>query len=939
MAANKTLYLVDAMALIYRSYFALNKNPRINSKGLNTSAILGFFNSILDILQKHSPTHFAVCFDVQGGCFRHEEFTEYKANREAMPEDLRENIPYIKQILEAMNIKTIGIEGYEADDVIGTLAKKGKRQGFEVYMVTPDKDYAQLVEDKIFILKLPHMGSPERIYGVKEVLEKFEIKRPEQVIDILGLWGDSSDNIPGVKGIGEKKAKALLQQFDNIEEILENTEKIENKSIRKAIEENKEAAILSKQLATIYLDVPIELTEEDFAIKKPNLLECKRLFDFLEFRKFTERFFKYYGNTNNLNNSKQDSSATDLFSTPKLQNTENQIQEADLFSSFSNFNKFSNEINNYRVLNTNDFSSFETIKQEIIDNKCFAFAIKQSNNSINSKAIGLSVCTQKNKAYYISLQDFTNNLPSHNENLQQDSIFGFLAFLFSANKNVTKICYNLKHAKNALMNIGLNVEGKCFDIQIAHYLLNSEERSKLDDLSQIYLNYEMLLPSRNFTPNDVDFYSEIADISLQLYPIFSKQLAEDKSLPLFDELEMPLVDVLLEMERTGVCIDQNVLRKFSNSLEEEKNILEEKIYEYANEKFNIASPKQLGEVLFDKLDITNGRKTKKTKTKQHSTSEEVLEKLSAYHPIVPLILEWRSITKLKNTYVDALPLLVNPETNKIHTSFNQAVTATGRLSSANPNLQNLPIKTEKGKEIRRAFVPEVNHYLLSADYSQIELRIIASLSGDEHLCQAFQEGKDIHRATAAKIFHVNEEDVTKSMRSSAKSVNFGIIYGISAFGLAEDLHISRTEAQKLIDEYFLAYPKIKMFIDERIEFAKVHGFAVTLLGRRRYLKNINSANGNLRAFDNRNAVNMTIQGTSADMIKMAMVNIYRLMKEQNLESKMIMQIHDELVFDVPESELETMQQIVAEEMAMALPLENVPVVVEPSYGKNLLEAH
>ncbi|MBQ9312539.1 MAG: DNA polymerase I [Bacteroidales bacterium] len=934
---KKSLYLIDAMALIYRSYFALNKNPRINSKGLNTSAVLGFFNSLLDILQKHSPTHLAVCFDMQGGSFRNEEYAEYKANREAMPEDLRESIPYIDELLSAMNIKTVGIEGFEADDVIGTLAKKGKKQGFQVYMVTPDKDYAQLVEDDIFILKLPYMGSSEQIWDVNHVLEKFEIKRPTQVIDILGLWGDSSDNIPGVKGIGEKKAKALLQQFDSIEEILANTDKIETKSVRKAIEENKDAAILSKQLATIRLDVPIELIEEDYKVKKPNFTECKRLFDFLEFRKFTERFFKYYSSDQTVSSSITEKTETELDTISSQTSSTTENSELNLFSSFSTFENISNRNNEYEEVDIKQSHLLEQIKQEILSCPYFSFSVKYDGDIINSKLLGISLCCAESKSYYFNLQ---KDLLSYHTTENEKEFNSFLYDVFCSDNEITKVCYDLKHSKNVLKNIGIEIVGNCFDIQLAHYLINSEERGNLDDLSQIYLNYEMLFPTKNNTPIDRDIYCEKADVVFRLYPLMKEKVEEEKLSFLLNNIELPLVDVLLDMEREGIRLDKKVLKNYSDALQEEKQSLEEKIYVYAGEKFNIASPKQLGEILFEKLDITEGRKVKKTKNKQYSTAEQELEKLSAYHPIIPLILEWRKVSKLKNTYIDALPLLVNPKTDKIHTSFNQAITATGRLSSTNPNLQNIPIRTEMGKEIRRAFVPsKEGNYLLSADYSQIELRIIASLSEDEHLCQAFRDGKDIHQAIAAKIYHIPEEEVTKYQRSSAKSVNFGIIYGISAFGLAEDLHIPRKEAQSLIDEYFSVYPKIKMFIENRILFAQKHGYAETLLGRKRWLKNINSSNGNLRAFDNRNAVNMTIQGTSADMIKIAMVNIYRLIKEKGLESKMILQIHDELVFDVPEKEIDIMQKLVAEQMQQALPLKNVPIVVQPSFGKNLLEIH
>lgn len=915
---EKSLYLIDAMAMVFRSYYALNKNPRINSKGLNTSAALGFFNTLFDIIQKHKPDLLAVCFDVSSDTFRKEEYSDYKANREACPEEILSNLPYIKALLSAMNIKTIGIEGYEADDVIGTLAKKGKQKGYKVFMVTPDKDYAQLVEDGIFILKLPRMGQGEQILGVKEVLEKFEIKRPEQVIDILGLWGDSSDNIPGVKGIGEKKAKALLQQFDSIEEIIANTDKIAVNSVRKAIEENKEEALLSKKLATIRLDVPVELEEDDFKMKTPDFMECKRLFDELEFRRFAEKFFSIF--SSNQDPVKKDQDFSTKRSSFEQKRSTLFEQEVDLFSSLSNFMNINKVNHDYNSA----YKSMEDILERIREKKEFAFSLLTDNDSFDCNIIALALCVEKGKAFYYPLKS-------------GNTITNELKEIFE-NSEIRKICYDIKQKNHALSNKNIHINGDNFDIMLAHYLISSEERSKIDDLSQIYLDYDMMVKQKNVVIDEKDYLCEQADIVFQLYPLFKEKLKEDNLEKLFHDVEMPLSDVLLAMEKEGIKIDEKVLNDYSQLLQEEKEILENEIFEYAGEKFNIASSIQLGNILFEKLDITQGKKIKKTKTKRYSTSEEVLEKLAAYHPIVPLILEWRKLSKLKNTYVDALPLLVNRKTGRIHTTFNQAVTATGRLSSANPNLQNIPIRSEQGKEIRRAFVPNYEgHFLLSADYSQIELRIIASLSKDNHLCKDFQEGKDIHTSTAAKIYHVDESQVSKQMRSSAKSVNFGIIYGISAFGLSESLFISRTEAQELINEYFAAYPSVEEFINKRIAFAREKGYAETLLKRRRYLRNINSANANLRNFDNRNAVNMTIQGTSADMIKIAMVNIHKEIKERNLQSKLLVQIHDELIFDVPQDELDIMKELVPKVMQEALPLENVPIIADYGVGKNWLE--
>ncbi|MGP1514393.1 MAG: DNA polymerase I [Bacteroidales bacterium] len=796
----KKLFLIDAFALIYRSYYALNKNPRLNSKGLNTSAILGFANTILDIINKYHPDLMAIAFESECPTFRKQEYEEYKANREAMPEDIRVSLPYIERFIDVMNIAKVSCEGYEADDVIGTLAKKAKKEGFEVYMVTPDKDYAQLVEENIYILKLATAFSKEHVLGTREVLDKFGVKNTQQVIDLLGLWGDTSDNIPGVKGIGEKKAKILLQQFDSIEDILLNVDKIENKSIRKAIEDNRESALLSKQLATIHLDVPIELSIDEFTIKIPNFVECQALFEELEFKKFSERFYKVF---DNLSYSPMNSKSTNIDT--KLSSS--QSIQIDLFS-------FKNQMSLQK----------EKMKTIVID---------------------------KNSEYY--------------------------------------------------------------PIALAQYLINPEQR--IDN------NYI------------VTHFDELKTQCLQ-------KLKEDGLDGLYYDVELPLKDILLDMEYQGVKFDISAIEEFSSKLQKEKKVLQEEIFTLAGDKFNIASPKQLGEILFKRLNIQGLAKAKRTHTLQFSTAEDVLSKYKDNHPIISKILEYREIAKLKNTYVDALPQLVNKSTGKIHTTFNQTVTATGRLSSNNPNLQNIPIRTQKGKEIRKAFVAlDEDHLLLSADYSQIELRIIASMSRDEHLCNEFMSNHDIHKATAAKIYNIPQEEVTRQMRSAAKSVNFGIIYGISAFGLSQGLGITRAEAQNLIDQYFISFPKIAQFIQDRIQFARDNGFAQTVMGRRRYLTNINSQNSNLRSFDERNAVNMTIQGTGADMIKTAMVKIHRRIKEEGLQSKMILQIHDELIFDVLKIELERMKVLVKNTMETALPLPNVPVLVEMAWGNNWLEIH
>ena len=797
----KKFFLIDAFALIYRSFYALNKNPRINSKGLNTSAILGFANSVLDIISKYKPDLMAIAFESKQPTFRKQEFEQYKANRQAMPEELRDSIPYIERFIEAMNIAKVSCEGFEADDVVGTLAKKAKQQGFEVFMVTPDKDYAQIVEDNIHILRLATGFSKEQIWGTDEVLAKFEIRNTSQVIDFLGLMGDSSDNIPGVPTIGEKKAKMLLQQFDSIEDILANTDKIENKSIRKAMEENRDLAILSKELATIRLNVPVDFDKEAFELKTPDFVACKALFDDLEFRKFAERFYKMY-------------------------------------SSFSN----------------------AALQQETTPS------------------------------------DVTKN-PATN-GVQPD--------LFSFAAPATPQTQSTKPAV-------IDKKSEYYPILLAGYLINPEQRQ------------------------DTDY---IISHAQQVKEQYLQRLKQDGLEDLYYNVELPLKDVLTDMENEGVRFDNNAIKEFSANLQKQKDTLQSEIFALAGEEFNISSPKQLGEILFNKLNIQGDKKTKQTRTKQYSTAEEVLVKLKDSHPVIEKVLLFREITKLKSTYVDALPLLADRKTGKIHTTFNQTVTATGRLSSTNPNLQNIPIRTEMGKEIRKAFVAsDENHLLLSADYSQIELRIIASMSGDEHMCNEFSLNHDIHTATAAKIYGVPASEVTKQMRSAAKSVNFGIIYGVSAFGLSQGLGIKRTEAQNLIDQYFVSFPKIAEFIKDRIQFARTNGYAKTIMGRRRYLNNINSSNGNLRSFDERNAVNMTVQGTGADMIKTAMVKMYDNIKKHNLKSKMILQIHDELIFDVAKDELEQMKSLVKQTMENALPLANVPVLAEMGWGDNWLEIH
>ncbi|MBO5839241.1 MAG: DNA polymerase I [Bacteroidales bacterium] len=925
MEKNK-LFLIDAMAMIYRAFYAMNKSPRINSKGLDTSAAFGFFNTLLSLLKQYKPTHIGIAFDLHGPTFRHKEFADYKSNRQATPDEIRQMEPYIRDIIDAMHIPILSSEGYEADDVIGTLTKQAAKQGFEVYMVTPDKDYAQLVEENVRILKLGRMGSDAEIWGVDEVLQKFEIEHPKQVIDILGLWGDSSDNIPGVPGVGEKKAKALLKQFGSIENAIERCDEIESKSLRNAISENKELALQSKFLATIVLDVPVEFDTKEFEVKQPDFESCKRLFEELEFKTFSKKFFEHFG---------IDETA---IKKSVVKNKPAQSMQPDLFSDFSSCQSFETINKDYVFID--NFGALENLVKHLQTSKLISFHC----NEVQGKLIGISFSSEKGKSDFVSLYGESE------ENIERVNL---LKEIFE-NENITKVVYDLKTEKHILSRYACSIKGNCFDVQLAHYLLDSEVSHKVDFLSEKYLSYRMAdgdSLTKEFAKSlqtsvlkicksqFSDYCSEIADVLFQLKDILETELKNNDLYSLFADMELPLVDVLFSMEQNGVRIDSAELAEFSKKLGTHKTELENQIYALAGEKFNISSPKQLSEILFTRLQIVGDDKKKKTNTKQLSTAEDVLQKLASVHPIVPLILEYRKITKLKSTYVDALPALVNPKTGRLHTSYNQAVTATGRLSSNNPNLQNIPIRTDLGKEIRKCFIPANEDFvLLAADYSQIELRIIASLSEDEHLCDAFRAGEDIHLATAAKIYGMDKSEISKEQRANVKSVNFGIIYGISSFGLAQQLGVSRKEASDLIEQYFESYPRVKQYIESCKQNAKEKGYAQSMCGRRRYLKDINSLNGNLRAFAERNAVNMPVQASSADMIKLAMIGIYRRMLSEGLQSKMIMQVHDELVFDVYKPELEQMRLIVKEEMVNALKL-NIPIVVEMNSGENWLVAH
>jgi len=930
MPTPKRLYLLDAYALIYRAYYALNRNPQINSKGLNTSAILGFANTLYEVMQNEKPDYLAVVFDPKGLTFRSDIYPEYKANREKTPEDIVDAIPYIKRLIDGFGVERIVVDKFEADDVIGTLAKKGEKAGLQVYMMTPDKDYGQLVSENIFMMKPAKGGHKAEILGVAEICEKFGISRPEQVIDFLGMSGDSSDNIPGIMGVGPVTARKLIAQFDSIENMIAHVEDIKNPKVKEKVKASIDNAILSKELATIELEVPVELDLKKLELDPPKQEELTQLFGELEFRTFARRVFGDSVAASAAPAAKTDSMQTDLFGG-------GDDAPAELFSSFKNMEDTPHD---YEIADTKEKREklIETLQS------CMAFSFDTETTGLSplkDELVGMSFSFKPHTGVYVPL-------PADIE--ESKEILKEFKEVFESDKS-GKIGQNLKFDIAFLASYGIDVQGPFFDTMIAHYLLQPDMRHKMDILAETYLNYQCLSiesligkkGTNQKSMRDVDldtigkYAAEDADITLQLKIVFEPLLAEKNLLELFSQVEMPLIKVLAEMERNGVSLDVPALRKFSEELAHDIKALEIKIYEHAGESFNIASPRQLGDILFGKMKISE--KVKKTKTGQFSTGEEVLVKLEKDHPIIRDILDYRSLTKLKSTYVDALPELVNAKDGKIHTSYNQTVAATGRLSSTNPNLQNIPIRTTKGKEIRRAFVPmDENHILFAADYSQVELRIIASMSGDEAMIHDFNEGIDIHTATASRVYDVPLEEVSSDIRRNAKTVNFGIIYGISAFGLSERLGIPRKEAAMIIQNYFEKYKGIKGFMDQSIEMAKEKGYVETLMGRRRYLKDINSRNAIVRGFAERNAINAPIQGSSADMIKVAMIRIYEEMRKANLKSKMILQVHDELVFDAQREELDLLKTIVEKEMREALALK-VPVVVEMNTGENWLDAH
>ena len=941
MTEKKRLFLLDAFALIFRGYYAFIKNPRINSKGMNTSAIMGFMNSLLDLIKREKPDHLAVCFDKGGSKIRSEMYSEYKANRDETPEAILIAIPYIQKILESMHIPVIVKEGFEADDIIGTIAKQAEKENFKTYMVTPDKDFAQLVSENIFMYRPARMGNGIEVWGIPEIQEKFEIKSPEQVIDYLGMMGDSVDNIPGLPGVGDKTAKKFLKEFGSMENLFNNLDKLQGK-LREKIEANKELGIISKKLATIITDVPVKFNAKDYELKTPNIEASIGIFEELEFRRIQENFKKIFvlkkefGVTENIEKSKESLTKTspeqfDLFNPPPGQG--------------KSFNENSKENlktvrHNYQFINSPIGRSL--LLKKLLSQKSVCFDTETTSlDSLQAELVGIAFSWDNHKGYYLSIPK--------DQHQSQRVIQEFRPFF--ENKEIEKIGHNLKYDLKVLLKNQIIVEGPLFDTMIAHYLINPDMRHNMNILAETYLNYKPqsiteLIGKKGknqISMREVDLvkqteYSvEDADITFQLKHHFQRELSNANTLSLYDKVELPLVKVLASMESEGINLDTQFLKELSKTLLSDIKILEKNIFEEAGESFNLASPKQLGVILFDKLKLVE--KPKKTKTGQYSTAEDILSFLAKTHPIVAKIMEWRSLQKLQTTYVLALPEEINPDSGRIHTTYNQAVASTGRLSSNKPNLQNIPIRTLKGQEIRKAFIPkDNNHLLMAADYSQIELRIIAALSKDPSMIKAFQNNEDIHAATAAKVFEVPLTKVSREQRGNAKTINFGIIYGVSAFGLSQQTNLNRTESKELIDTYYKTYPKLKEYISKQVDFARENGYVETVLGRRRYLKDINSQNSIVRGSAERNAINAPIQGSAADIIKLAMIKIHQKINEENWQSKMLLQVHDELVFDVLKSEKNDFEKMVKNCMECAFDI-GLPLVVDIGFGENWLEAH
>ena len=945
MPVQKRLFLLDAYALIFRGYYAFIKNPRINSKGMDTSAIMGFMNSLMDVIKREKPDHLAVAFDKGGSDYRYEMYTDYKAHREQTPEAIKIAVPYIQELLKAMHIPIVEVAGFEADDLIGTIAKQAEKQNYQVFMVTPDKDFAQLVSENIFMYKPARMGNGIEIWGVPEVLAKFEIENPLQVIDFLGMMGDAADNIPGLPGVGEVTAKKLLKEFGSMENLLANTDKLKG-AMKDKIEANKEKGILSKKLATILLDCPVTFNEQDYELSKPNVEKTDALFMELEFRQMKTQFDKIFNPQAVTGTSPTDET---LKKAPVKKTNDEQF---DLFGFFDEDNNSEQKTNSFYSNLKNTDHNYQLIQgdlglklflQNLNKQQSVCFDTETTGiDALNAELVGISFSWTKGQGFYVPFP----------ENQTEALLLATKFKPFFADETIEKIGQNIKYDLKILSRYGIEIKGPLFDTMIAHYLINPDMRHGMDILSETYLKYqpqsiEELIGKkgknqksmRDIAVEQVKEYAvEDADVTFQLKSHFCPILDKAATKKLFDEIEVPLIPVLAAMELEGINLNAAFLKSMSGEMQHEIDDFEQKIYQKAGVKFNLASPKQLGEILFDKLQI-GGVKQKKTKTGQYATGEEVLSYLANDHQIVKDILEWRQMVKLKSTYIDALPNQIDKKTGRVHTEYMQTVAATGRLSSNNPNLQNIPIRTERGRLIRKAFIARDEDYvLLSADYSQIELRIIAAVSGEDNMIKAFQNNEDIHKTTAAKVFNVALDEVTKEQRSHAKTVNFGIMYGVSAFGLSNQTNLSRAESAALIEAYYQTYPKLKAYISNQVEFARENGYVQTVLGRRRYLKDINSANGIIRSGAERNAVNAPIQGSAADIIKIAMINIYKKLSSENWKSKMLLQVHDELVFDVHKSELEALKPIIKFEMENAFKMD-VPLDIEMGTGDNWLEAH
>ena len=941
---EKRLFLLDAFALIFRAYYALIRNPRVTSKGKNTNAQFGFTNTLIDLLNKQKPSHMAVCFDTEEPTERHTDYADYKANRQEAPEDLLASLPDIKKIIQGLNIPIIETHGFEADDVIGTLAKQAEKFGYDVDMVTPDKDYGQLVSDKIKVFKPPYQGGDFEILGPQEVCEKWGIKEVSQVIDVLGLMGDAVDNIPGIPGVGEKTAAKLLAEYGTLENVLANADQIKG-ALGEKVRAGKELAIMSKKLATININSPVQFHEEDFCVKEMNKEMLKEVFADLEFKTLGKRIL---GEEFNVFETAPIGVQTDLFGNPveapvkKMEGGRLKVEESEQGEGLGAEKNIHNTPHQYYVAET--VAEQEALVKQLMKEKEISFDTETTGIDANrAELVGMSFCWKPGEGHYVQFAE---------DRSQVAEVLARFKLVFDRT-DVLWIGQNIKYDLLILKNYGVELPGQIFDTMLAHYVIEPEGKRGMDLLSAQYLGYEPVhieeligkKGKNQGTMRDVElervkeYAVEDADITLQLKNVFIHGLKEKDVEKVFYEVDNPLVQVLKDMEFEGVKIDVDFLNDYSAELDKEAKAAEERVYKEAGVRFNLASPKQLGEVLFEKLKLDP--KAKKTKTGQYATGEDVLQKLQHLHAVPADVLIFRELTKLKSTYVDALPELINPKTGRVHTTYGQAVAVTGRLASNNPNLQNIPIRSERGKEIRKAFIPgDKERVLISADYSQIELRIVAAISGDPNMCEAFRLNKDIHTATAAKVYNIDEGDVTKEMRYKAKSVNFGIIYGQGAFGLADNLGISRTEAKTIIDNYKKEFSGITKYMDDTINFAREKGYVETLMGRKRWLRDINSANFTVRGFAERNAINSPIQGTAADMIKMAMVKVQYAMKKGKYRSRMILQVHDELVFDAYKDEAEELRALVLENMQSALPLPNeVPVIAESGVGSNWLEAH